>query len=104
MNSYAADRSVTLAFCAARRHICAARQCDLRITFPPPSLGVSSLDLGRLHPQAALFLKFAGFAARTPRRRASAPLNRGASEGAGAATPRTPRSEKGEGAYSAAAR
>src|SRR5262245_18942491 len=25
------------------------------IALPPPSLGVSSLDLGRLHPQAALF-------------------------------------------------
>src|SRR5947208_3061623 len=26
------------------------------VAFPPPSLGVSSLDLGRLHPRAALFL------------------------------------------------
>src|SRR5207245_11554584 len=25
------------------------------VAFPPPSLGVSSLDLGRLHPQAAPF-------------------------------------------------
>jgi hypothetical protein len=26
------------------------------VAFPPPSLGVSSLDLGRLHPRAAFFL------------------------------------------------
>src|SRR5260370_10228451 len=26
------------------------------VASPPPSLGVSSLDLGRLHPRAALFL------------------------------------------------
>src|SRR3984893_8178880 len=47
--------SVTLAFCAARWHIVAARYRDL-VAFPPPSLGVSSLDLGRLHPRAAPFL------------------------------------------------
>src|SRR5437660_10140982 len=47
--------SATLAFCAARWHIVAARYRDL-VAFPPPSLGVSSLDLGRLHPRAAPFL------------------------------------------------
>src|ERR1700694_4432473 len=52
-----------LAFWAARWHIAAARQRD-RFAFPPPSLGVSSLDLGRLHPRAALFLRM--FSAGSP--------------------------------------
>jgi hypothetical protein len=38
-------RDERLAFCAAQRHIVAARHCDLYPT-PLPFLGVSSLNLG----------------------------------------------------------
>src|SRR5689334_19529462 len=45
-------RLLGLAFCALRSHIVAVRQCS---ALSLPSLGVSSLDLGRLFSQAALF-------------------------------------------------
>ncbi len=49
------------------------------VAFPPPSLGVSSLDLGRLHPRAALFLPMFSPVSRSGRARRAEARTRTAS-------------------------
>src|SRR5262249_32112897 len=60
--------------CFVRRGVYCCSAVTRPVAFPPPSLGVSSLDLGRLHPRAASFFGlFAQFCGGSPALSAAKP-------------------------------